>query len=237
MPCLVTDLDLAKLSANIFVCIKVNQFKLIVRIRHRQVSVNIAVINQSRTEDDDVKKTGIVQSFVISSLMLGAAVVALPAFAENHAMGKMDTMNIVEKAVETDSLSTLVAAVKAAGLVETLSGEGPFTVFAPTNEAFAKLPAGTVETLLKPENKEQLQSILTYHVLATKAPAAAAIKMVQDGGGSASVATVQGGELTFSLQGDSLMIEDSAGNMATVVAADLMQSNGVVHVIDAVLMP
>jgi uncharacterized surface protein with fasciclin (FAS1) repeats len=237
MPCLVTDLDLAKLSANIFVCIKVNQFKLIVRIRHRQVSVNIAVINQSRTEDDDVKKTGIVQSFVISSLMLGAAVIALPAFAENHAMGKMDTMNIVEKAVETDSLSTLVAAVKAAGLVETLSGEGPFTVFAPTNEAFAKLPAGTVETLLKPENKEQLQSILTYHVLATKAPAAAAIKMVQDGGGSASVATVQGGELTFSLQGDSLMIEDSAGNMATVVAADLMQSNGVVHVIDAVLMP
>jgi uncharacterized surface protein with fasciclin (FAS1) repeats len=237
MPCLVTDLDLAKLSANIFVCIKVNQFKLIVRIRHRQVSVNIAVINRSRTEDDDVKKTGIVQSFVISSLMLGAAVIALPAFAENHAMGKMDTMNIVEKAVETDSLSTLVAAVKAAGLVETLSGEGPFTVFAPTNEAFAKLPAGTVETLLKPENKEQLQSILTYHVLATKAPAAAAIKMVQDGGGSASVATVQGGELTFSLQGDSLMIEDSAGNMATVVAADLMQSNGVVHVIDAVLMP
>ncbi|MFT4818876.1 MAG: putative surface protein with fasciclin (FAS1) repeats [Pseudomonadales bacterium] len=184
-----------------------------------------------------MKKTGIVQSFVISSLMLGAAVVALPAFAENHAMGKMDKMNIVEKAVETDSLSTLVAAVKAAGLVETLSGEGPFTVFAPTNEAFAKLPAGTVETLLKPENKEQLQSILTYHVLAIEAPAAAAIKMVQDGGGSASIATVQGGELTFSLQGDSLMIEDSAGNMATVVAADLMQSNGVVHVIDTVLMP
>jgi len=184
-----------------------------------------------------VRKTGIVQSLVISSMMLGAAVVALPAFADSHAMAKMDSMNIVEKAIETESLSTLVAAVKAAGLVETLSGEGPFTVFAPTNEAFAKLPAGTVETLLEPENKEQLQSILTYHVLATKAPAAAAIKMVQDGGGSASVATVQGGELTFSLQGDSLMVEDSAGNMATVVAADLMQSNGVVHVIDAVLMP
>ncbi|WP_227498900.1 fasciclin domain-containing protein [Marinobacter sp. ELB17] len=225
------------MSANILVCIKVNQFKLIVRIRHRRVSVNMGVINRTRSEDDDVKKTGIVKSFVMSSLMLGAAAVALPAFAENHAMGKMDKMNIVEKAVETDSLSTLVAAVKAAGLVETLSGEGPFTVFAPTNEAFAKLPAGTVETLLKPENKEQLQSILTYHVLATKAPAAAAIQMVQDGGGSASVATVQGGELTFSLQGDSLMIEDSKGNMATVVAADLMQSNGVVHVIDTVLMP
>ncbi|PFG51650.1 putative surface protein with fasciclin (FAS1) repeats [Marinobacter sp. LV10R520-4] len=218
-------------------CIKVNQFKLIVRIRHRRVSVNIGVITRIKPEDDDVKKTGIVKSLVISSLMLGAAVVALPAFAENHKMGKMDSMNIVEKAVETESLSTLVAAVKAAGLVETLSGEGPFTVFAPTNEAFAKLPAGTVETLLKPENKEQLQSILTYHVLATKAPAAAAIKMVQDGGGSASVATVQGDELTFSLEGDSLMIEDSKGNMATVVAADLMQSNGVVHVIDTVLMP
>ena len=184
-----------------------------------------------------MKKTGIVKSFVISSLMLGTAAVALPAFAENHAMGKTDKMNIVEKAVETDSLSTLVAAVKAAGLVETLSGKGPFTVFAPNNAAFEKLPAGTVETLLKPENKEQLKSILTYHVLATKAPAAAAIKMVQDGGGSASVATVQGEELTFSLKGDSLMIEDSKGNMATVVAADLMQSNGVVHVIDAVLMP
>lgn len=184
-----------------------------------------------------MKKTGIVTSFVISSLMLGAGAVALPAFAENHAMGKTDKMNIVEKAAETDSLSTLVAAVKAAGLVETLSGKGPFTVFAPNNAAFEKLPAGTVETLLKPENKEQLKSILTYHVLATKAPAAAAIKMVQDGGGSASVATVQGEELTFSLKGDSLMIEDSKGNMATVVAADLMQSNGVVHVIDTVLMP
>jgi uncharacterized surface protein with fasciclin (FAS1) repeats len=184
-----------------------------------------------------VKKTGIVQSFVVSSLLLGTAVVAMPAFAENHAMGKTDSMNIVEKAVETESLSTLVAAVKAAGLVETLSGEGPFTVFAPTNAAFEKLPAGTVETLLKPENKEQLQSILTYHVVAAKAPAAAAIQMVEDGGGSATVATVQGGELTFSLQGDSLMIEDSEGNMATVIKADLMQSNGVVHVIDTVLMP
>jgi uncharacterized surface protein with fasciclin (FAS1) repeats len=184
-----------------------------------------------KQKDDVVKKTGIVKSLVASSLMLGATVIALPAFAG------MDSMNIVEKAIDTESLSTLVAAVKAADLVETLSGEGPFTVFAPTNEAFAKLPAGTVETLLEPENKEQLQSILTYHVLATKAPAAAAIKMVQDGGGSASVTTVQGDELTFSLKGDSLMIEDSAGNMATVVAADLMQSNGVVHVIDAVLMP
>ena len=184
-----------------------------------------------------MKKTGIVKSLVVSSLMLGTAVVALPVFAENHKMGKTDSMNIVEKAVETESLSTLVAAVKAAGLVETLSGDGPFTVFAPNNAAFEKLPAGTVETLLKPENKEQLQSILTYHVVATKAPAAAAIKMVEDGDGSATVATVQGDELTFSLQGDSLMIEDSKGNMATVIAADLMQSNGVVHVIDTVLMP
>ena len=184
-----------------------------------------------------MKKTGIVKSFLVSSLLLGTTVFALPAFADNHGMGKTDTMNIVEKAVATDSLSTLVAAVKAAGLADTLAGEGPFTVFAPTNAAFEKLPAGTVETLLKPENKEQLQAVLTYHVVAAKAPAAAAIQMVEDGGGSASVATVQGGELTFSLQGDSLMIEDSKGNMATVVAADLMQSNGVVHVIDTVLLP
>jgi uncharacterized surface protein with fasciclin (FAS1) repeats len=218
-------------------CLKVNQFKFLVRIRRRRVSVNRYVITRTKREDDDVKQTGILKSVLVSSLMLGTAIVALPVFADNHGMAKAEKMNIVEKAVATDDLSTLVAAVKAAGLVETLSGEGPFTVFAPTNAAFAKLPAGTVEHLLKPENKEQLQSILTYHVVAAKAPAAAAIKMVQDGDGSASIATVQGGELTFSLQGDALMIEDSKGNMATVVAADLMQSNGVVHVIDTVLMP
>lgn len=184
-----------------------------------------------------MKKTLAFKSLVASTLLMGSAVVALPVFADNHKPGDMGTLNIVEKAIETDSLSTLVAAVKAADLVETLSGDGPFTVFAPTNAAFDKLPDGTVDTLLKPDNIEQLQSILTYHVLATKAPASAAIQMVEDGDGAATVTTAQGGELTFSLQGDSLVIEDSQGNMATVVAADLMQSNGIVHVIDSVLMP
>jgi len=184
-----------------------------------------------------MKKTGIMKSFLVSSLMLVGAAVALPALADHHEMGEKDKMTIVESASKADNLSTLVAAIKAAGLVETLSGPGPFTVFAPTNAAFEKLPAGTVETLLKPENKEQLQSILTYHVVSAKATSSAAIQMVQDDGGAHSVKTVQGGEITLSLQGDSLMIEEANGNMATVVAADMMQSNGVVHLIDTVLMP
>lgn len=184
-----------------------------------------------------MKKAGIIKSFVVSTMMLGSAVVVLPAFAGSYGMGDKDKMNIVETAVKAENLSTLVAAVKAAGLVETLSGPGPFTVFAPTNAAFEKLPAGTVEMLLKPENKEQLQSILTYHVVAAEATSSAAIQMVQDSGGAHALGTVQGDEITLSLEGDSLMIEDANGNMATVIAADLMQSNGVVHVIDTVLMP
>lgn len=184
-----------------------------------------------------MKKTGIMKSFVASTLMLGCAAMALPALADHHAMGEKDKMTIVESASKADNLSTLVAAIKAAGLVETLSGPGPFTVFAPTNAAFEKLPAGTVETLLKPENKEQLQAILTYHVVSAKVPSSAAVQMVQDDGGAHAATTVQGGEITLSLQGDSLMIEDANGGMATVIAADMMQSNGVVHLIDTVLMP
>ncbi|MBS3805382.1 MAG: fasciclin domain-containing protein [Oleiphilaceae bacterium] len=184
-----------------------------------------------------MKNAGIIKSYVASVLMLGGAIVALPVLAENHGMDEKEKMTIVERASKADNLSTLVAAIKAGGLVETLSGEGPFTVFAPTNAAFEKLPAGTVDTLLKPENKEQLQSILTYHVVPAKATSSAATQMVQDGGGTHSVETVQGGELTLSLEGDSLVIEDVNGNMAGVVEADMMQSNGVVHVIDTVLMP
>lgn len=144
---------------------------------------------------------------------------------------------IVENASNAESLSTLVAAVKAADLVDTLSGEGPFTVFAPTNDAFGKLPEGTVDTLLKPENKDQLQSILTYHVVSAKATANAVVGMIESGGGEASVKTVQGGELTLMLEGDKVIVEDAQGNLATVTAADLMQSNGVVHVVDTVLLP
>src|SRR5690606_27274306 len=133
--------------------------------------------------------------------------------------------------------TTLVAAVQAAGLVETLKGEGPFTVFAPVNAAFDALPAGTVDTLLKPENKDQLAAVLTYHVIAGKFAAADVVKAIQDGGGSFKAATVQGGELTFSLDGDNVKITDATGGTATVTIADVMQSNGVIHVIDKVLLP
>lgn len=144
---------------------------------------------------------------------------------------------VVENASNAENLTTLVAAVKAAGLAETLSGKGPFTVFAPTNAAFEKLPEGTVEELLKPKNKEKLKSILTYHVVPAKATPMAAMKMVEDDGGVHPAPTVQGGQLKLSTKGGKLMIEDSQGNMATVIQADVMQSNGVVHVIDTVLMP
>jgi len=144
---------------------------------------------------------------------------------------------IAGNAADTEALSTLVAAVKAAELVETLNGEGPFTVFAPVNDAFAALPAGTVETLLKPENKEKLQGILTYHVLPGKATAEVVGGLIEQGGGHAKVATVQGEELTLKVEDGKVTVTDAKGNSATVVQADVMSSNGVVHVIDAVLMP
>ena len=144
---------------------------------------------------------------------------------------------IVENASEASNLTTLVAAVKEAGLVETLSGEGPFTVFAPTNEAFEKLPEGTVEELLKPENKQRLTDILTYHVVPAEATSEAAMQMIQDDGGEHPAKTVEGGEITLSMDGDTIVVTDAQGNKANVVQADVMQSNGVVHVIDTVLMP
>ena len=148
-----------------------------------------------------------------------------------------ESKTIAANAAETDALSTLVAAVKAADLVETLNGEGPFTVFAPTNDAFAALPAGTVEMLLKPENKEKLQKILAYHVLPGKATAEVVAGLIEQGGGHAKVATVQGEELTLKVDNGKVTVTDAKGNSATVVQADVMSSNGVVHVIDAVLMP
>ena len=175
--------------------------------------------------------------------MLATGMLFATAHADDHVTmvdgAKMYAdRNIVENAANADSLSTLVAAVKAADLVDTLSGEGPFTVFAPTNAAFSKLPAGTVETLLEPENKGQLQSILTYHVVPAKATASAVVGMIRSGGGEATVQTVQGSELTLLLEGgETVVVEDEQGNLANVVKADIMQSNGVVHVIDTVLMP
>ncbi len=145
--------------------------------------------------------------------------------------------NIIENAVNSKDHTTLVAAVKAAGLVETLSGTGPFTVFAPVNSAFDALPKGTVDNLLKPENKDMLTSVLTYHVIPGKVDSKAVAMMIKDGGGKAMAKTVQGEELTFTMKGKNLMITDSKGNMAKVTTADVYQSNGVIHVIDKVLMP
>lgn len=145
--------------------------------------------------------------------------------------------NIVENAVNSKDHTTLVAAVKAAGLVETLSGKGPFTVFAPTNEAFDKLPKGTVETLVKPENKELLTSILTYHVVAGKWDSKQIAALIEKGGGKAELKTVNGGTLTAMMKGKKLVLKDEKGGMATVTIADVYQSNGVIHVTDAVSMP
>jgi uncharacterized surface protein with fasciclin (FAS1) repeats len=147
------------------------------------------------------------------------------------------TKNIVENAVNSKDHTTLVAAVKAAELVETLSSKGPFTVFAPTNTAFGNLPEGTVETLLKPENKKQLQTVLTYHVIAGKFNAKDVVAAIKKGGGKTELQTVSGGTVTAMLDGDKVKIKDAKGNVATVTIADVNQSNGVIHVIDTVLLP
>ncbi len=160
--------------------------------------------------------------------------------AENPMVGgapMMANKNIVENASKSKDHTTLVAAVKAAGLVDTLSGKGPFTVFAPTNEAFEKLPAGTVETLVKPENKKKLTGILTYHVVSGKMTAEKLMEQIKAGGGKATLKTVNGENLTAKMAGDSVELTDAKGGTAKVTIADVMQSNGVIHVIDSVLMP
>lgn len=179
------------------------------------------------------------------SLMLLAACVSIASFAQ----GKMEktvtvggaamypSKNIVENAMNSKDHTTLVAAVKAAGLVETLQSEGPFTVFAPTNAAFDKLPAGTVGTLVKPENKATLTKILTYHVVAGKYDSKAIAAAIKAGNGTAEFKTVQGGTLKASMKGNKLMLWDEKGGMSTVTIKDVYQSNGVIHVIDTVVMP
>jgi len=147
------------------------------------------------------------------------------------------TKDIIDNAVNSKDHTTLVAAVKAAGLVDTLKSAGPFTVFAPTNAAFAKLPAGTVESLLKPENKGTLTAVLTYHVVAGRFTAADVVAAIKAGGGKAVLPTVQGGKLTASLMGNVVMLTDAKGGMSHVRIADVMQSNGVIHVVDAVMLP
>ena len=181
------------------------------------------------------------------AIALGANIAAQsPSFAQemNKEQTKMvggaamyPSKNIIQNAVNSKDHTTLVAAVKAAGLVETLEGKGPFTVFAPTNEAFAKLPAGTVDTLLKPENKAKLTKILTCHVVAADAMSGTIKKMIKDDGGAHKVKTVGGCMLTVKMSGDKLEIVDEKGQTATVTIADVKQSNGVIHVIDTVLLP
>ena len=165
---------------------------------------------------------------------------AEPAMAENPMVGGAPMYadkDIIDNAVNSKDHTTLVAAVKAAGLVETLKGAGPFTVFAPVNAAFEALPAGTVDTLLKPESKADLTKVLTYHVVPGKIDAASLVSQIQSGGGSATLTTVQGATLTAKLAGAGVSLTDAKGNVASVTTADVMQSNGVIHVIDKVLMP
>jgi uncharacterized surface protein with fasciclin (FAS1) repeats len=191
------------------------------------------------------KRIALFSAAAFGALALTAAVVA-PVSAEDKKMMKSElsgektvmvggaamfpSKNIMQNAVNSKDHTTLVAAVKAAGLVETLEGKGPFTVFAPTNTAFGKLPAGTVETLVKPENKATLTKILTYHVVAGKLDAAS----LTDG---KKLKTVEGEELTVKKSGDKVMIGDAKGGWSTVTIANVNQSNGVIHVIDTVLMP
>ena len=145
--------------------------------------------------------------------------------------------DIIDNAVNSKDHTTLVAAVKAAGLVETLKGKGPFTVFAPTNEAFEKLPAGTVDTLLKPENRASLSKVLTYHVVPGRLDARALGKKIREGNGSATLTTASGGRLTAMMQGDKIVVKDDKGDLSTVTIGDVYQSNGVIHVVDTVLLP
>lgn len=177
---------------------------------------------------------------LLSTIVLATMLASPATFAKDVMVGgaaMSDGKTIAENAPNAKNLTTLVAALKAAGLVDTLNGPGPFTVFAPTNEAFAALPKGTVENLLKPENKEALKKVLLYHVVSANAPAAAAMKMVKDDGGAHKAKTVEGESLTLKTSGDKLTVTDASGGTATVTQADVVQKNGVVHVIDKVLMP
>jgi uncharacterized surface protein with fasciclin (FAS1) repeats len=169
-----------------------------------------------------------------------AIAASVPALAKNPTVGgaaMYPNRTIVQNAMNSKDHTTLVAAVKAAGLVETLSGKGPFTVFAPTNAAFAKLPAGTVDTLVKPENKGTLTGILTYHVVPGKMTAGAIAGKIRAGKGKATLTTVEGGNLTARMNGRNLVLTDAKGGTSRVTIGDVMQSNGVIHVVDTVLMP
>jgi uncharacterized surface protein with fasciclin (FAS1) repeats len=189
-----------------------------------------------RSEDEEMKKQILVVLFAIT---VAAMAMAAPG-ADDPVVGgapMYPSKNIVQNASTADNLTTLVAAVKAADLVQTLEGPGPFTVFAPTNDAFNKLPAGTVEMLLKPENKDQLVKVLTYHVVPGRINASDLMRQIKEGGGKATLKTASGETLTASMQGKQIVLTDEKGGMSMVTTTNVYQSNGVVHVIDAVLMP
>jgi len=177
--------------------------------------------------------------FTAIALAAILSAVAIPALAQVMVGGApmYSNKDIIDNAVNSKDHTTLVAAVKAAGLVPTLKGTGPFTVFAPTNEAFAALPAGTVDTLLKPENKAALTKVLTYHVVVGKMDSAALTKAIDAGGGKATLTEVSGGTLTATRSGTLIMLSDESGGMAHVTIPDVVQSNGVIHVVDKVLLP
>ena len=181
------------------------------------------------------------------AVMVAAAALTIGSSAAFAQMMKNDPMvggaamypgkTIVANAMNSADHTTLVAAVQAAGLIDTLNGKGPFTVFAPTNDAFAQLPAGTVDMLLKPENKAMLTKVLTYHVVAGKWDAKALARLIKKGNGQARLKTVSGGTLTAMMNGNNIIVRDEKGGTATVSIADVYQSNGVIHVVNAVLMP
>ena len=184
--------------------------------------------------------------FLLAALSISTALTTLsPAMAQPTPAGTVmvggaamyPSKNIVENAVNSQDHTTLVAAVKAAGLVDTLMGPGPFTVFAPTNEAFAKLPPGTVDTLLKPENKAMLVAVLTYHVVPGKLTAADLMKMIKAGHGKAMLKTVQGEPLTITESGNKIYIQGAKSGVAQVTIPNVLQSNGVIHVVSSVLVP
>jgi len=188
------------------------------------------------TQMNLIRAALVAQALIAAPLMLG---LAAPAHAQVMVGGAPMYANkdIIDNAVNSKDHTTLVAAVKAAGLVETLKGKGPFTVFAPVNQAFAALPAGTVDTLLKPENKAALTKVLTFHVVSGKMDAAALTAAIKAGGGKAMLKTVEGESLTATVIGGVVTVTDSKGGMAHVTTADVIQSNGVIHVIDRVLLP
>jgi len=187
-------------------------------------------------------------SLLASAALATVLLASVPASAQTMNMNEKTvtvggapmypSKNIVQNAVNSKDHTTLVAAVKAAGLVDTLQGAGPFTVFAPTNAAFAKLPAGTVDNLVKPENKDTLTKILTYHVVSGRLTAAGLMKAIKDGEGTAKLKTVAGGDIWIKQAGPGkLSITDAKGDVAMVTIPDVLQSNGVIHVIDTVLLP